>query len=191
MLSCIEQPDHGATADRLVSHFGSLHAALAASPTALLRACEGDIRIVRFLRAVRQAMLWSRRSELDQRRQIASVEDLVDYLRLALGQEPCEQVRLLLLDVKMRLIRDELLSRGSPDSTQLCVRDVITRGLEAGAASLILAHNHPSGDPSPSQADRDLTRRVHAGAHVVGLHLADHLIVTPDSYFSFRANQLV
>lgn len=119
------------------------------------------------------------------------MHDLLDYLRLSLGQDRCEQVRLLLLDAKTRLIRDELLARGSPDWAQFNVRDVLTRGLEAGAISMILTHNHPSGDATPSQADRDVTRRVHAGAHAVGLHLADHLIVTPEGHFSFRANLLI
>jgi len=191
LLGAIEGLDSHAAADRLIGHFGSLRATLSASPGALLRICAGDDRIVRLVRAARRSMLWSLRSELGERPQITNVTDLVDYLRLGLGQEACEQVRLLLLDVKMRLIRDELISRGSPDSTPIDVRDVITRGLESGAASLILVHNHPSGDPSPSQADRDVTRRIHAGAHCVGLHLADHLIVTPDSYFSFRAHHLV
>ncbi|NIJ21120.1 DNA repair protein RadC [Sphingomonas naasensis] len=178
-------------ATRLIDYFGSLRGVLRAPATALIRASGGDYTVVALLGAVARAMIWSLRQELDAQPVLSCSTALVDYLRVSAGFDRYEQLRLLLVDAKLRLIRDEQLCCGKTDMTYVIVADVIRRALEAGATSMILVHNHPSGDPTPSQADRDMTRRIHVAAHAVELHLADHVIVSPTSYFSFRTHQLL
>lgn len=136
-------------------------------------------------------MVLSLRLEMEERLSLSNMRSAIDYLRVLIGDQNCEQVRLLMLDAKLRLIRDDELSRGTPDQSSLIVRDVVTRSLEAGAVSIILAHNHPSGDCKPSDADRVTTRRLQVAAHAVGINLADHLIVTANDFFSFRAENLI
>ncbi|WBY08160.1 JAB domain-containing protein [Sphingomonas sp. 7/4-4] len=144
LLQGLEGVDHAAAARTIIGHFGSLKAALSAPAIAQMRAC-GDLRAVRIMRAVRRATFWMQRRDLDERISLANPSCAFDYLHLSLGMESREQVRLLLLDGRQRLIRDDLVSQGGVDSAELSVRDVIVRGLEAGASALILVHNHPSG----------------------------------------------
>ncbi|MDT8760523.1 hypothetical protein MZO42_17620 [Sphingomonas psychrotolerans] len=176
---------------RLLDYFGSIRGVLRAPPTALIRASSGNYPVVSLLRAVSKAMIWSLRQELDAQPVLSCSTALIEYLSMSVGFDRYEQLRLLLVDAKLRLIRDEQLCCGKTDMTFVIVADVIRRALEAGANSMILVHNHPSGDPTPSQADRDITRRILVAAHAVELHLADHVIVTPTSYFSFRTHQLL
>lgn len=172
----------------LIAAFGSLRAVLGASPPALQRAARGNAAVVRRVGAVHHAMIWSLRHELDARRTLHSGRDTVDYLRLSIGFGPVEQVRLLLLDSRLQLLRDELLARGSADACSISVQDAVRRAIEAGAAAMIVAHNHPTGIAEPSAADRDITRHLSVAAHAVGIRLVDHLIVTAAAHYSFRAS---
>lgn len=162
-----------------------------AAPRRILAETCADDRIPGYLGTVRQAMLLSLRSAVDRRPVIRYVDDLVDYLRLAIGSETREQFRLLLFDGAARLLSDETLARGTPDAVSVDIRDIIVRALHADAVSLILVHNHPSQRAEASQADIDLTTRVRAAADAVGLRLMDHLIVTRQGCFSFRAQGLL
>lgn len=186
LLHGLEGLDHATVARKIIGHFGSLKAALSAPAIAQMRAC-GDLRAVRIMRAVRRATFWMQRRDLDERISLANPSCAFDYLHLSLGMESREQVRLLLLDGRQRLIRDDLVSQGGVDSAELNVRDVIVRGLEAGASALILVHNHPSGGTTPSRADIEITRRIQQGAKAVEIAVADHVIVTRSGCSSFRA----
>lgn len=178
-------------ASQLLDYFGSFRDVLRAPPTALVRASRGNYPVVALLRAVSKGMAWALRQELEEQPILSCSTALIDYLSMSVGWDRYEQLRVLLVDAKLRLIRDEQLCCGKTDMTFVIVADVIRRALEAGATSMILVHNHPSGDPSPSQADRDITRRILTAAHAVEVHLADHVIVTPTNYFSFRTHQLL
>lgn len=96
-----------------------------------------------------------------------------------------------MLNSQNALIRAELVSRGSQDETIVFARDIVVRCLDAGATALVIAHNHPSGNPQPSAADKDITRMIAVGVHSVGLRLLDHIIVSGDDFYSFRGNGLV
>jgi len=122
---------------------------------------------------------------------ITSSDALQRYLQLAQGSSRVELVRILYLTARHRLISDEIASRGTIDEAVLHVREVLARALELGAAAIVLVHNHPSGDPTPSKADLDMTRRLAATGKGLGVHLLDHLIVARAGMMSLRAQGLL
>lgn len=113
--------------------------------------------------------------------------DLIGYLRLLMAFEPREAFRVAYLGADGTWLADEVLGRGTVDHAPVYPREVIARALERAAAALVLIHNHPSGDPTPSAADIDMTRQVADAAAVLGLRVEDHLVVGADGIASFRA----
>jgi len=111
---------------------------------------------------------------------------LLDYLRLAHGFSAVEIARVLHLDGRGRLILDEEISRGTIDEATIHVREVVRRAVELHSVSIVLVHNHPSGDPTPSRADIDLTRRIARAAHPLGIAVQDHLIMSSGGHASMR-----
>ena len=164
---------------------------LAASADRQLKAAEQDRAVVQRLASFRSAMLHVLRRELDERPILSDSERLHEYLRADMAFSPVERFRLLCLDVRNRLIRDEVLAQGTVDKAQVYVREVLGRALEVGAASLIVVHNHPSGDLRPSRQDTDLTRRLARLAPELDMSFLDHLIVSSQGVFSFRSAGLI
>ena len=158
----------------------------AAAPREQLRAAGGDKRVVAQLSAMRQAMLWQLRERVDERPFLGNQAAVLDYLRLAQAFAPLEEIRLFHLDAKGRMLREERFPPGSADETGVNIRAIIAQALEIGSVFLVLVHNHPSGDPAPSGADKDLTRRLSATTHSLGIRLVDHLIVASGGCYSFR-----
>ena len=123
---------------------------------------------------------------------LSSWQSLLDYLGADMAHLTIERVRTLYLNSKNMLIRDEVASEGSIDEAAIYTREVIRRAKDLGAAAIILVHNHPSGDPTPSDADFRMTRRIREAADVVGIKFLDHVIIGCHSdsralpYFSFR-----
>ena len=190
-------------AKRLLQEFGTLGALLAAEPARLeqvLRAADPDheARIakdchftVTHLKAMQKLLQRVLAEQVHERPVIASWQALLDYLRLALGHEPIEQFRVLFLDKKNVLIKDEVQQRGTVDHTPLYPREIAKRALELGASALIMVHNHPSGDPTPSGADIEMTRQVRAALAPFGISLHDHLIMGQTRHTSFRSEGLI
>jgi DNA repair protein RadC len=131
------------------------------------------------------------REEIRERPVIGSWTALLDYLQVALAHEPIEQFRVLFLDRKNILIRDELQQRGTVDHTPLYPREIVKRALELGASSIIMVHNHPSGDPTPSRADIEMTKQVVQAMSAVGLTVHDHVIVGKNRHTSFKSQRLI
>jgi DNA repair protein RadC len=131
------------------------------------------------------------REEIKERPVIGSWTALLDYLQVALAHEPIEQFRVLFLDRKNILIRDEQQQRGTVDHTPLYPREIVKRALELGASAIIMVHNHPSGDPTPSQADIEMTRQVVQAMSAVGLAVHDHVIVGKNRHTSFKTQRLI
>lgn len=183
--------DAGAAAEILIARFGSLRAVLAAPRRRLLAALGGNDAVAMHLRAISDALAWTLRLEIDSGPIIAGGKALSDYLRFVQGFEQVEVVRALYLDVRHRLLRDEVAARGTVDEAPIYVREIIGRALDLGAAGLVIVHNHPSGDVSPSQQDIMLTRRLAEGAKTMGLVLHDHLIVSAETCVSLRAEGLL
>jgi DNA repair protein RadC len=116
---------------------------------------------------------------------------LMDYLNAALARERVEQFRILFLDHRNRLIADEVQTRGTVNHTPVFPREVARRALELNASALILAHNHPSGDPTPSAADIQMTREVAEAASAVAVLVHDHVVVGNGAWISLRREGLL
>ena len=122
---------------------------------------------------------------------LGSWQALLDYLRADMAHLAHERVRVLHLDSKNRLIRDELVSEGSVDQAAIYTREVIKRALALGTAAIILVHNHPSGDSTPSRQDIAITRDICAAGRTLGITVHDHIIIGRDGHTSFRSKGLI
>ena len=130
-------------------------------------------------------------AETQARPVLGNWQALLDYLRADMAHHAVERVRVLHLNTKNMLIRDEVMGEGTIDEAPVQVREVIRRALDLGSAALILVHNHPSGDPSPSRADIDLTRAIAAAGKPLGIAVHDHLIMGAHGHVSLRAKGLI
>ena len=189
------QGDVKPIAKALLARFGSLAAVLAASVEDLMTVrCEdtkGRAKGIGAETALDLAALHevSRRVALEEagkRTVISSWTALLAYVRLSLQHEPREQFRVLYLDNRNQLILDEIQNRGTIDHAPVYPREVVRRALELSAKSMIIVHNHPSGDPTPSRPDIEMTRQVIEAARALDLSVHDHLIVGRDGVASFK-----
>lgn len=187
--------DTGANTDRLAAalleRFAGLGAVVAAEPGELARAPGLDPLALSDLKLLRELAIRLARDETCRRPVITSWTALVAYVRVALAHEPREQFRTLFLDRRNILLRDELVADGTVDHAPVYPREVIRRALELSASALILVHNHPSGDPTPSQADIQMTRQIVEAARVFNLQVHDHLVVGREGTASFKALGLI
>jgi DNA repair protein RadC len=131
------------------------------------------------------------REQIQDRPVISSWSALLDYLQVALSHEPIEQFRVMFLDRKNVLIKDEVQQRGTVDHTPLYPREIVKRALELAASAIIMVHNHPSGDPTPSKADLEMTKQVVAALAAVGIMVHDHVIVGKNRHTSFKSQRLI
>ncbi len=178
-------------AKRLMQRFGSLAAVLSADP-ARLREVEGvGPAAVAVLKVGRETARRLAREETSERPVIASWDRLLSYCRIALADETVERFHLLFLDKKNQLIADEPQSRGTVDHTPVYPREVVKRALELDAAAIILVHNHPSGDPTPSKADVEMTREIVDAAKKLNLKVHDHVIISRRAHTSFKQRGLL
>lgn len=174
----------------LMARFGSLAIILAAPLRRLEDALGSHARLAPALKSVHQAVRAVLREPLLHRTSISSWQQLDDYLKATLGHDQVEQVRLLLLDRKNRLIRDELHAKGTIDHVPLYPREVIRRVIEMEASAVIVVHNHPSGDPTPSGPDLEITQALADVLGQIGVCLHDHVIVGSTGVVSLRARKL-
>jgi DNA repair protein RadC len=178
-------------AKRLIDHFGgTLAAVLSADPEAV-RAVQADGRGlgnagIAMLKAVREAGLRLSRAQLSQGDVIGSWDQLIDYCKANIAHGVVEEFHLLFLDRKNTLLKHERQQRGTIDHTPVYPREVVKRALELNASALILVHNHPSGDPTPSKADIQVTREIVNAAKPLGLTVHDHLIIGRGRHTSLR-----
>ena len=169
----------------LLERFGSLAEVLGADTQQLAAAGLGipAIAVVKFIRELALRFL---RAELRERPVVGSWDKLIDYCTAHIGYSPVEEFHILFLDRKNALIRDERQQRGTVDHTPVYTREVIKRALELGASALILVHNHPSGDPTPSAADVAVTKDIVRAAGPLGITVHDHLIIGRGCHASLR-----
>ena len=185
LFNAISRRDTKPMAKRLIERFGSFAEAINAPPERL-REVEGigDSAIVQ-LKLVRAAALRLMQGNIMQRPVLTSWTAVVDYCRAAMGFEAREQFRILFLDKKNRVQQ-----RGTVDHTPVYVREVVKRALELSASAIILVHNHPSGDPTPSRADIDMTKQIVDAAKPLGVAIHDHIIVGRQGHASFKGLKL-
>ena len=175
----------------LLDRFGSLGAVAGATPGELARAFSAGPAVPADLKLLRELAIRLAREDACRRPVITSWTALVAYVRTALAHEPREQFRALYLDRRNSLLRDELVADGTVDHAPVYPREVIRRALELSASAMILVHNHPSGDPTPSRADIEMTRQIVEAARVFGLQVHDHLVVGREGTASFKALGLI
>jgi len=140
---------------------------------------------------VREVMLHVLREEALKAPILGTSEALIDYLFADMAHLPAERLRVLFLNAKNRLLRDEIVSEGSVNEAPIYPREIMRRALEVGATALILAHNHPSGDAQPSEGDIRATRRVAEAARALDIRIHDHVILARSGWSSFRALGLI
>jgi DNA repair protein RadC len=192
LLSRLLRPTQGTRrsrqlADQLMERFGSVPAVLAASPRRLMEVKGIGPATIRLLFATLETAQKLARERLgDNRPLLASSSQLEEYLRLMMAHLPIEQFRVLFLDKRNRLMADEVQQIGTVDHTPVYPREVIKRSLELGASALILAHNHPSGDPSPSSSDIRMTREIETVAKPLGITVHDHVVIGRFGLVSLR-----
>lgn len=191
LFSCKPQGDVKPLAKDLIARFGSLGKVLSADVTQLL-AVEGvGENTVAVLKVVRESGLRLLKEEAKDAPVLQSWKSLLDYCRAAMGHEKKEQFRILFLNHKFMLMADEVQQKGTVDHTPVYPREVIRRALELHAAAIILVHNHPSGDPKPSQEDIEITKQIAQAGVVMGINLHDHLIIAGQKHYSFASNGLL
>ena len=174
-------------AKALLARFGSLQAALCA-PLSELRQVGGIGEAAALdLKLLHEATVRAARAEVLRRPVISSWSALLSYVRVALAHEPREQFRALFLDKKNQLLCDELVGDGTVDHAPVYPREIMRKALELSASAVILVHNHPSGDPSPSPADIDMTRQVVEAGRSLKILVHDHLVVGREGVASFKA----
>ncbi|MDF7774278.1 DNA repair protein RadC [Sphingomonas sp. AOB5] len=173
-------------AHRLIERFGTLSATLAA-PSTELASATNDRQAVAVISATHDAMLWSLRTRLDERPLLSNDLAVMEYARVAQGFAHREIVRVLYLDAGNRLLAEEELARGTVDEAPIYIREIIRRALELGATGLIIAHNHPSGDVTPSRSDRTITDMLAKAGKPLGIRVLDHVLVSRDQAVSFHA----
>ncbi len=175
----------------LLARFGSFAGAISASLPEL-RGIEGlgDAGIAA-LKTVRAAALRLTRGELMDQPVLSNWDKLMAYLNAEMARERIEQFRILFLDGRNRLLADEAQARGTVNHTPVYPREVVKRALELHATALILVHNHPSGDPTPSRADLEMTQEIQTAARALSIVLHDHVVVGNGRWLSFRKEGLL
>lgn len=181
--------DAASCTDRLLSRFNSLAGVAAADPAEIVRTTSPGVMLD--LKLLQELAVRLAREDASRRPVITSWTALLAYVRVALAHSPREQFRALYLDRRNNLINDELIGTGTVDHAPVYPREVVRRALELSASAMILVHNHPSGDPTPSRADIDMTRKIVEAAQVFSIAVHDHLVVGRDGTASFKSLGLI
>lgn len=191
LFRLIPRRDTKPIAKALIDRFGTLGGVLGA-PLGLLQEVKGVGEAValdlKLTSTIAHRML---KSELRGKQVLSSWSSVIDYCHAAMAYEAREQFRILFLDKRNALIADEIQGRGTVDHTPVYPREVVRRALELSATAIILVHNHPSGDPTPSRADIDMTRTIVETAKPLGITVHDHIIIGKDGHASLKGLRLI
>ena len=174
-------------AKSLLARFGSLGAVLGATIEELATVPGIGETAAMDIKLLHEATLRAGRDKIVKRPVISSWSALLGYVRVALANESREQVRVLLLDKKNQLIADEVMNRGTVDHAPVYPREVMRRALELSSSNIIILHNHPSGDPTPSRPDIDMTKQIVEAGKALKIAVHDHLVVGREGVASFKA----
>jgi len=185
------QGDTKPTAKALIDRFGSIAGVLSASPADLATVKGVSEASIAMIAVVADLARRAVREEVADGPVLSSWTRLIDYLRVAMGHGKTEEFRVLFLDSKNRLIRDEVQGRGTVNRTAVYPREVVKRALELGATAIIMVHNHPSGDPTPSRADVEMTEEVRDAGELLGIVLHDHVVISKSGHESFKSMGLL
>ncbi|MDX1975587.1 MAG: DNA repair protein RadC [Rickettsiales bacterium] len=178
-------------AKELLKTFGSFGQVLLAEPGRLMKVegvNEAAVVAIKSAKAAAERLL---KEEVADRPIIKSWTQLLDYCRIHIGHNQNEEFHILFLNHKLELLADERQQKGTVNHTPVYPREVVKRALEIGASSMILAHNHPSGDVNPSRADIDVTKQIIDAARPLGIEVHDHVIIGAKKHFSFKTKGLI
>ncbi|WP_206340926.1 RadC family protein [Marinicauda algicola] len=187
LFRSIPRRDVKPLAKALIARFGDLGRVVNADPAQLTEVEGISEKVALDLKLLHAASVRIAREQVTGRPVIASWSALLDYCRTALQHASTEEFRVLFLDKKNRLIADEFQARGTVDHAPVYPREIVKRALALDASALILVHNHPSGDPTPSSADIEMTKRLKEAAKPFDIVIHDHLVVGRDKTASFKA----
>jgi len=187
LFAAIPRRDVKPLAKALIARFGSFAEVLAAPQARLLEVSGIGESVVTHLKVIEAAALRLAQGKVLNRPALSSWAALIDYCTAAMARAPHEEFRVLFLDRKNVLIADEVQSKGTIDHTPVYPREIVKRALELGASAIILVHNHPSGDPTPSRADIEMTNEIGKAAKALKLALHDHLVIGRSGHASFKS----
>ncbi len=187
----IKQKDVKPVAKKLLDNFGSFQAVLEAPVQELIKTGGIGEHSAILLKLTRDCSEFYLKKKIMSRDIISSPEDLYRYWRSSMAHLTREQFRLILLNAKNEVMHEAVLQEGTVDQAAVYPREVVKLALEENAVSIIFVHNHPSGTPSPSVQDRDLTRRLTEAAATIGVTVHDHIIIGREGFFSFRQQGLL
>jgi len=187
LFAAVPRRDTKPLAKALIARFGSFAEVIAAKRERLLEIPGVGEAVVNQLKIVEAAAQRLARGKVLGRPALSSWAALLDYCMAAMARSQNEEFRVLFLDRKNVLVADEVQSRGTVDHAPVYPREIVRRALEHGASALILVHNHPSGDPTPSRADIDMTREIAAAAKALKIAVHDHLVIGRSGHASFKS----
>lgn len=191
LFNAIARIDVKPLAKRLLATFGDLNGVIAASEHRLLQVEGATPRVYYHLRLMEAFAHRMGQAKVLQRDVVSSWDDLVTYCRTVMAHRETEQFRILYLNRRNVLIADEAAASGTVDHVPVYPREVAKRSLELNATAIILVHNHPSGDPTPSQADIEVTSHIQLACDAIGVIVHDHVIIGKDRETSFKADLLI
>ncbi|WP_018185210.1 RadC family protein [Kaistia granuli] len=191
LFQVVPRRDTKPIAKALLARFGTFSDVLAAPEARLTEVPGVGASVATHLKLVHAAATRYARGAVRQRPLLGSWSAVIDYCRAAMAYEEKEQFRILFLDRKNVLIADEVQQVGTVDHTPVYPREVVKRALELSATAIVLAHNHPSGDPTPSRADIEMTKTIVEIAGPLGIAVHDHIIVGRQGHASFRGLKLI
>ncbi len=178
-------------AKELLKRFGTYAKVIYADESSLREVPEVGDAVIAALKTTRVSAQRLIKSEIENQPVIQSWSALMDYCRLAMGNSKIEEFRVLFLNHRHALIADEVMQRGTINHTPVYPREIVKRSLELSASAIILLHNHPSGDPTPSKADIDITNKIIEAAATVNITVHDHVIITQTGHYSFKSYGLM
>jgi len=187
LFAALPRRDTKPLARALLARFGSFAEVISAPRARLLEVPGVGEAIANHLKIVEAAAHRLAKTKVMGRPALSSWPALLDYCTAAMARAQNEEFRVLFLDRKNRLIADEVQNRGTVDHTPVYPREIIKRALELTASAVILVHNHPSGDPTPSKADIQMTREIVAAAKALSIAVHDHLVVGRGGHASFKS----
>jgi DNA repair protein RadC len=187
LFAAVPRRDTKPLAKALIARFGSFAEVIAAKPARLLEIPGVGDAVVNQLKIVEAAAQRLAKGKVMGRPALSSWQALLDYCMAAMARSQNEEFRVLFLDRKNVLVADEVQSKGTVDHAPVYPREIVRRALEHGASALILVHNHPSGDPTPSRADIEMTREIAAAAKALKIAVHDHLVIGRGGHASFKA----
>ena len=191
LFRAIKRGDTKPIAKALIARFGSFAEVVSAAPERLMEVKGVGRAVATEIKLIQAAALRLSRGAVINRPVLGSWKAIIDYCHAAMAFSEVESFRLLFVDKKNQLIADEVQQTGTVDHTPVYAREVIKRALELSATALILVHNHPSGDPAPSMADIEMTKRIISAGNPLGILVQDHIIIGRKGHTSFRNLQLI